>query len=649
MLLSNADGGVSFNGTTTLNGGNARVRILNGSSGAISFGTGASITNPAAGPGLHIVNTGAPANVSFAGSISSNAHRPVQVEGVGGGTVNVTGNLTATGQGLLVQNNIGGTIAFSGATKSFNTGANAAVTLSGNNGATVNFQGGNLAITTTAGAGFAATGGGTVSVTGTGNTVNSTGGGTAVEIQNTTIGGSGLTFRSISANGAANGIVLNNTGAFGGLQVTGNGTTHGSGGTLQNINGSDGAVAGNAVYLNNACDVSLNWMNLNGVQNNGVYGTEIHGLSLFRVRATGNIGTSNSGLFSESVVHLENASGPISIRRSLLNGGAMQAVRIRNTAAVAIDSLVMEHDTVTFMQGSTEDVRGSALLVNLEAGTGDVRIRDNHVTFWWGNAIHSLIHQAASGTSRISGNTAHNLNGALAGAGGIWVAGGNHAYNISNNSVRYTNGTAISADRTGPGAHMQGTIENNAIGASGEANSGSGTGIGIFGSATGPNPTTIRIRNNTLRQINGSASGAITFVTGDHATGGGQGTANAVISGNNIQESGTTVNNAQHGILITHDRITGDATTACYDIVSNTIVNFTSGTANNRIRVNQRFLGVSRYPGYTGANNDNAGLGNYFLGRNTASTSANTNNVTAGGSGHTNTIPAGSACPEPSM
>jgi hypothetical protein len=117
ILLSNADGAVSFNGTTTLSGGAPRVRIQNGSSGAIAFGTGATITNPSTSPGLHITNANAAANVTFAGPITSNVHRPVHVEGVNGGTVTVSGNLTATGQGLLVQSNTGGTIAFSGASK----------------------------------------------------------------------------------------------------------------------------------------------------------------------------------------------------------------------------------------------------------------------------------------------------------------------------------------------------------------------------------------------------------------------------------------------------------------------------------------------------------------------------------------------------
>ena len=95
---------------------------------------------------------------------------------------------------------------------------------------------------------FTATGGGTVTATQNNtsivNTLTTTTG-TALNVANTTIGAAGLTFRSISANGAANGIVLNTTGASGGLTVTGNGVactpadTTCSGGTLQNMTGGD--------------------------------------------------------------------------------------------------------------------------------------------------------------------------------------------------------------------------------------------------------------------------------------------------------------------------------------------------------------------------------------------------------------------------
>src|SRR5207302_6224218 len=96
-------------------------------------------------------------------------------------------------------------------------------------------SGGGLNIDTTSGKGYEATGGGTVAVTGSNNSVTTTTG-RALNVDSTTIGASGLTFHDISSNGASNGIRLNSTGSSGGLTVTGDGgaTANGSGGTIQN-------------------------------------------------------------------------------------------------------------------------------------------------------------------------------------------------------------------------------------------------------------------------------------------------------------------------------------------------------------------------------------------------------------------------------
>jgi hypothetical protein len=132
----------------------------------------------------------------------------------------------------------------------------------------------------------------------------------------------------------------------------------------------------------------------------------------------------------------------------------------------------------------------------------------------------------------------------------------------------------------------------------------------------------------------------------------GGGNFNVTINGNNIQESGTTANSAQHGILVTagvtsSGSLGGDNGVGCFNISGNSITNFNMGsaaTAQNRIRINQRFHVTSRFPGYTGANNDNAALGAYLLGRNVASNTANANNVSGwGGPGFTNT-PGGVPC-----
>ena len=79
-----------------------------------------------------------------------------------------------------------------------------------------------------------------------------------------------MTFRSISANGAPNGIVLSNTGTAGGLSVTGDGggTMNGSGGTIQN-------TTGVGISLTSTRNVSLTQLN--------IASTGSHGLNLSSV------------------------------------------------------------------------------------------------------------------------------------------------------------------------------------------------------------------------------------------------------------------------------------------------------------------------------------------------------------------------------
>jgi VCBS repeat-containing protein len=179
-----------------------------------------------------------------------------------GGTLNVTLNsVTSLGSndGAIDLNNVGGTFHVAGVTTitgihsdggiditnssvaaSFTGGG----TISTNNAKAVNFVGntgslalsGGIDIVTTTAAGLTASGGGTITATGAGNSINSAFG-TALSVSGTTIGAADLTFESISAGSGVStagvGISLSNTGALGGLHVTGTGTA-GSGGTIQN-------------------------------------------------------------------------------------------------------------------------------------------------------------------------------------------------------------------------------------------------------------------------------------------------------------------------------------------------------------------------------------------------------------------------------
>jgi hypothetical protein len=142
----------------------------------------------------------------------------------------------------------------------------------GGSGGGVTLSGG-LNLSTTTNPAFTATGGGTVNVTGATNTLATTTA-TAVNITTpTNIGGSGVTFKSITVNNggsstAANGIILNGTsGAF---TVTGDGSQtaglfdrDGSGGTISK-------TTSHSVLLTNASNVMLRQMNITNSAHDGV-------------------------------------------------------------------------------------------------------------------------------------------------------------------------------------------------------------------------------------------------------------------------------------------------------------------------------------------------------------------------------------------
>lgn len=134
-----------------------------------------------------------------------------------------------------------------------------------------------------------------VTVAGAGNTVASTGG-VALNVTGTTIGAGGLTFRSIFADGGTNGIVLNNTGASGGLTVSVNGGTCSTaatctGGAIQNTTV--------AIALTSTTSPSFDRMFIQNTTSAGIYGTEVNGFTFTNGRID-NSGTAGAGIQRES-------------------------------------------------------------------------------------------------------------------------------------------------------------------------------------------------------------------------------------------------------------------------------------------------------------------------------------------------------------
>ena len=340
-VASTAGPGIAGTAFGTLTAGSASVSAVGGpaldlqaGSVAAAFGSLSSTGSSGAGLRLHALSgtltapagsiagaagtgvdvSGGDANVAYGGSIANAAGRAVSVTGRSGGSLALSGSIDETGAGILVSGNTGGTISFTGAAKTLDTGAATAFDLQNNTGATINVQGGGLSITTTSGDGFSATGGGTVNVTGAGNQVV-TGTGRAVSLQGVALGPLGVTFRSVSANGGANGIVLDGTGAAGGFKVTGDGSTAGSGGTIQN-------TSGDGVRLANAHNVTLGWMSFSGIAS-----------------AVTNAALCNATLASgcESAVDMSGATN-VTLDHVVINGAGQAGISAHNSSDLTLTS-----------------------------------------------------------------------------------------------------------------------------------------------------------------------------------------------------------------------------------------------------------------------------------------------------------------------
>ncbi|MBI2421795.1 MAG: tandem-95 repeat protein [Candidatus Hydrogenedentes bacterium] len=539
LQFDNADSTSSynFNGSTTLNGGDAGIDILNGSSGTFSFGSSTSIINPT-GTAFNLSSSNA--NVTYSGSISDNTGFAIDIDNHDSGTVTFqTGSLTSTAQGVRVANSNGGAINVDFPTKSLNTGANAAVTLTTNNtGGTVNFGGGGLDIDTTSATGFNATGGGTISVTGANNSINSSSGAAAVNVQNTTIGATGLVFTAVtSTGGSAPGIVLINTGSTGGLSVTGDGggANNGSGGTISGKGGDfsepsllsyDGVtslvISGtNGVFLSNTSKVSLDYMNITGNNASGVFGHTVNGFQMTRtsVSNNGDLTTSNADELGVDFYQLTGtASGganPAGLTNCVISNNKEFELQVSNSTGTLAD-FRLTGDTISSNNSNTLDAHGN--LVNfLALGSAVMTLTVTGGTYT-GNANPDgttatgiqADHSGTSGTvtANISGATFTDNNAAISVSA---AQGGSINFDVNGNTATENRSHGlnlfVAASSTGT---VTGKFQDNIVGTSGVSGSGSSLGFGIRvqneGSTSTSNPVTVLIDGNTVREMSNFAA-----------------------------------------------------------------------------------------------------------------------------------------------
>lgn len=627
--LSSGDVFGSFDALSSAGSTGAGIRLV-GVGGSFSA-AGGSITG-SAGAGADV--TGGGGTFTYGGDIAVAGPAAVSVTGRTGGALTFAGTIASTGNGISVQNNSGGTIAFTGGSKSLSTGANPGVSLANNTGATISFGGGGLAIATTTGDGFQATGGGTITVTGAGNTVTSTGG-VAVRVENTTIGASGLTFRSVSANGGTNGIVLNNTGALNGLQVTGTGVA-GSGGTIQ-------GTSGDGVRLDNTRNVILTSMTIQNNAGSGIGGASVTG---FTLDGSSVLNNGDNAAADEAGIAFDNLLGTAAIDGSTISGSIEDNVRVLNNSG----TLSLSVSSSSFGANSTTDGRDGLLVQGSGSAVVTLTVQGSQFTAARANLLRLSLAGTAQGDLVLSGNTFANAHPTIiAGAGGVVVESSSGTtsleYAITGNSFRGASGSALAIQEGAAIGTFSGTVSGNVIGVTGVANSGSTQGSGLSLTSVGGGSHTVAVTNNKIRQYNNQG---ILLQIGDNTLGG-NGTLNATVTGNTVAEPGTALA-PKNGIHLNAGLIAGDNPQVCLDMggagaLANTITGSGSGgAAGTDFRLRQRMLTTVRLPGYVGANNDNAAVTLFEQARNGGTpTGLAQNTVATGGGGFVG----GAACPQP--
>ncbi|WP_165887082.1 hypothetical protein [Simplicispira metamorpha] len=509
--LNGGAGAVGYAGSIG-NGSGLSALISNRTGGTVTLSGDITDTNDVGG-GISITsNSGG--TITFSGAnnvLNSGVANALQISGTAG-TVNFSGNLdinTTSGTGISVASS-SANVNFTGSQITVNaTGVGAGIGLTGNSGTVAfNNTGNGLDIVTATGTGFSASGGGTVTVQGSSNTISSPNA-TALSVNGTTIGSSALLFQRVSSgnnDGGAdpvNGIVLINTGNLGGLTITGAGTAD-SGGIIASSTGS-------AIVATNTQDLNLAWMSILNPSNHGIIATDLRGVNSLSDSKVSGFGAGLGNTTSENGFEIVN------------NNVNMTSLTVTNTtfsnAGGANDGIFMEAQgtsnmALSVINSNFSQFYGDAIQVNGTAGSnGSVRliVKDSDFT----SAV-------SSGNGGISMNPWGNIN--------FFADINNNVFSgILNNvttigAIGMTNGMTADADVT-----IRNNDLDNIIG-----------GRGITVTADG-GTTDLLIDQNTIDGL-GSGSKSAINISYTNNTGAGLGTVgtgNVTVSGNSIGQNGS--------------------------------------------------------------------------------------------------------------
>ncbi|HEV7474907.1 MAG TPA: DUF4214 domain-containing protein [Pyrinomonadaceae bacterium] len=539
--IGNCTGGTAITG--------ANVGTLNVSTLSINTNGGALDLTGVGAPTVSVVlggttSTGGAKNVNLAGLNGTITLAGGALSGatgnsfdVNGGTAAVTYSGTISNSGarqVNVANKTGGSVALSGAVGGTGTGIN----LTTNAGATISFTGG-IAISSGANAAFTATGGGTVTATQNNTTIVNTLAtttGTALNVANTTIGAAHLTFRSITSNGAASGIILNTTGATGSLIVSGNG---GACSSVATCTGGAIQSAATGVSLNSTTGVSIDRMLIQTTTDSGVSGVAVTNFTFTngKIDSAGNATFDSAIAFNGNGTGLgNNIAGTLTITGNTLTNSFYSGVDVQADNGTVSNANISNNTITNTNQGLGINFNGANNAVtafNLQNAT----INQNNISGIGGTGI-----QAQCSSSNVTGP------GSSCGTPGD----GTKLISITNNSVLLqptaTQGITITATGGNSGSRAKGNF---LIQCNGRNTAGctAPTAAALGSSSQG---TVILIGNNGFADMTAIVNNNAVVATHTPNLGGG----NGIAGGNGVAGAGNAWT-PQLTLTVTNNSVTG--------------------------------------------------------------------------------------------
>lgn len=414
IRMDNFDGTFTASSTTLTNGTLAGVSVIGGSDGTITFQD--TVTFESIDGTAFDVN-GFTGTLAVNSDIENDTGRSVSVQGVSDASTSVTfnGDITDTGQGLLVSNNTGGTILFSG-DFDFDTTTNNAITLTNNTGADINF-GGTLDLTTTSGAGFTATGGGMLTASNTNNTIT-TATGRITEISGMEISNLGVNFGEITrtAAGATSAVRLEDN-TDGPIVL----------GTLGDDPGESGTIAGgldDAIVINDSANVTVSGLVINNT--NAVSGVRVE-----------KFGTANSTV---NLNDLQINAGDIGVE--VIGGGTGSlTMTVNDTDALSSTATGLSFNNVDV---GTVQVNNATVDGNGAAATAGIRVLNSNASLTFDN--ETVVREVSGTDFEVDGGTGTvTMNGDITNTAGRSI----NVQNISGGTVSFGANNALTDSGTG--------------------------------------------------------------------------------------------------------------------------------------------------------------------------------------------------------